>query len=400
MSCACAQSGDGVTPRFRLTWNGDPYRLLFPAGIVLGVYGLLLWPAFVYKLLPVYPGILHARIMIEGFLLSFVIGFLGTAMPHMLEVPAWSRSVTRGFAVVIFGISGLHMAGAHVLGDLAFAATLLVLAVLLARRFPMRKDLPPPGFCLVAGGLACGFVGALLMALGKGLFTYQLGKGLLYQGFLLLPILGIGSYLLPRMLGLENRQLLPGSRTPTPLWKRRAAEHAGVGGLIVVSFVIEAAGQFQWACAVRATAFAGGFLLQVPLWRMGRLRGSIARWLPVPFVSIPLGYLAMALFPNQRMDLLHLVLISGYALLVVLVASRVALGHGGAHDRLYLRWRSLNWIGGLTLLAMLTRISAPWLRKGPWSHYAYAAITLSVVLLLWLIRFIPFLCTPTSEEPA
>jgi uncharacterized protein involved in response to NO len=400
MTCTCTQSGSGDTPRFRHLWNGEPYRLLFPLGIVLGVYGLMLWPAFVYKLLPAYPGILHARIMIEGFLLSFVIGFLGTAMPHMLEVPPWSNTITRLFALVIFGISGLHMAGAHKLGDLAFAATLTVVAVLLARSFPHRKDLPPPGFCLVAAGLLCGFAGALFLALGRGLFAYTLGKALLYQGFLLLPILGIGSYLLPRMLGLENRQLLPGSRTPTPQWKHRAAEHAGVGGLIVISFLIEAAGQFQWACTVRATAFAGGFLMQVPLWQMGPLRGSIARWLPLPFVSIPLGYMVMAVFPNQRMDLLHLVLISGYALLVLLVASRVALGHGGAQDRLYVRWRSLNWIGGLTLLAMLTRISAPWLRKGPLSHYAYAAITLSVVLLLWLFRFIPFLCTRASEKPS
>jgi uncharacterized protein involved in response to NO len=400
MKPAAPTSEHPIPAAFRQCWRGEPYRLLFPLGIVMGVYGLLLWPAYAYGLSPAYPGLLHARVMIECFLLSFVIGFLGTALPHMLEVPGWSPRVSRSFAVAIVCIGSLHAMGAHRTGDLAFAATIAALAAQLVPRFRLRKELPPPGFCLVAAGLLCGFSGTLLLALAKGSFAFQLGKTLLYQGFLLLPILGIGTYLLPRMLGMENRQLLPGSRTPTRLWKRRAAEHAAAGILIVASFAIEAGASFRVAYALRACAFTGGFLLHVPLWRMGALRGSIAKWLPIPFVCIPLGYLTMALFPNQRMDLLHLVMIGGYALLVLLVASRVALGHGGAQDRLYARWRGLNWIGGLAMLAMLTRISAPWLRKGPISHYAYAAITLSLVLLFWLFRISPFLGSRSPKDPA
>jgi len=399
MTCSCS-----VSPRpkisFRYLFGEEPYRLLFPLGIAVGMYGLLLWPAFVYKLLPMYPGVAHARIMIEGFVFSFVVGFLGTAMPHMLEVGFWPRRVTACFAAGICGIVGLHQLGHHAAGDGVFALLLVWMVGLLVCKLPRRKDLPPPGFPSVGLGMLCGVVGAVLLAVGGGLFATRLGKLLLYQGFVLLPILGIGTFLTPRMLGLPNRQKLADDPRVTPAWRRKALEHLGFAGLLLISFGLEAAG---WVCAgwlLRAAAFAGNFLSQVPLWRAGPLKGSIARWLPAPFLCIPLGYVLMVVFPEKQIDLLHVVMVSGYALLIVVIATRVALGHGGGGDRLYVRLRSVNWLGGLTMLAMATRVSAPWLRKGPWSHYAYAGITLAVVLLWWLVRFAPYLATDPREEEA
>lgn len=53
----------------------EPFRRLFPLGTVLGVCGVSLWPLFVYGCLPWYPGILHTRIMVQGFLFCAAAGF-------------------------------------------------------------------------------------------------------------------------------------------------------------------------------------------------------------------------------------------------------------------------------------------------------------------------------------
>ena len=59
----------------------EPFRIFFPAGLLLGFVGVLLWVLF-YLGAPVpYPNITHARLMIEGMMASFIFGFLGTAGP-------------------------------------------------------------------------------------------------------------------------------------------------------------------------------------------------------------------------------------------------------------------------------------------------------------------------------
>ena len=43
-----------------------------------------------------------------------------------------------------------------------------------------------------------------------------------YQAFILLPILGVGTFLLPRFFDLPNLNEFPESRTPPPGWARKA----------------------------------------------------------------------------------------------------------------------------------------------------------------------------------
>lgn len=71
-----------------LIWLGsEPYRLFFLSGILFSIAGVLLWPLFYQEKLTFYPGISHARVMIEAFGGAFVIGFLGTAGPRILSAP-------------------------------------------------------------------------------------------------------------------------------------------------------------------------------------------------------------------------------------------------------------------------------------------------------------------------
>src|SRR4051794_22640840 len=65
--------------------RAEPFRIFFPVGVASGVVGLALWPLHLWGVLPVYPAMMHSRLMIEGFMAAFIVGFLGTAGPRLLS---------------------------------------------------------------------------------------------------------------------------------------------------------------------------------------------------------------------------------------------------------------------------------------------------------------------------
>src|SRR6478735_8271833 len=90
----------------------EPFRLFFPIGALLGVLGVALWPLY-YTGVVEYPAILHARLMIEGFMASFIIGFLGTAGPRLTSAPHFARPEVLLLITLDLLAAGLHFGGAH-----------------------------------------------------------------------------------------------------------------------------------------------------------------------------------------------------------------------------------------------------------------------------------------------
>src|SRR5207244_12233135 len=73
----------------------DPFRLFFPLGIVLGVAGVSIWPAYWLGLTPGFSGRAHAFVQADGFLYAFVAGFLLTAIPRFTGTDVPGRSEER-----------------------------------------------------------------------------------------------------------------------------------------------------------------------------------------------------------------------------------------------------------------------------------------------------------------
>ncbi|MBN8247227.1 MAG: NnrS family protein, partial [Verrucomicrobia bacterium] len=149
----------------RVSWReacAEPFRVLFPAATAAGVLGALMWPLHFAGWLEWYPGGGHPRIMVQGFFGGFIAGFLGTALPRVLGVPAlrpWETLpllLLQGAMVLCWFVGHLRA------GDLCFLGFLGALAGPLARRVSARRDVSPPGFVLVALGLACAAGGGLL----------------------------------------------------------------------------------------------------------------------------------------------------------------------------------------------------------------------------------------------
>lgn len=372
----------------------EPFRLFFPEGVVAGILGVALWPLHFGGVTSFYPGQAHARIMTYGLFGGFIFGFLGTAMPRMLSAPSLG---TRNVLLLL----GLHLAmvvafaGQSIaLGDSLFLALVFLFAILMLNRARHRKDTPPPGFVLVGLAFLCVSAGAVLAILQHGneeaLSNWVLLQKLLsYQAFVLLPILGIGPFILPRFFGLPSPHDFPETFMPPAAWKKKAALALGSGGLIVASFFLEAAGWFRLAYAIRFATTLIYLILEFPFHRAPKASNALGAALRIAFAALVGGFIFIALFPAYRVGFLHLTLIGGFAVITFTVATRVVFGHSGNLEKLKGRNGWLLTAVALMLSGMATRISGDFWPQVMASHYSYGAVMWIAGVLLWACYTLP-----------
>jgi uncharacterized protein involved in response to NO len=370
----------------------EPFRLFFPLATLAGITGVLLWPLYLFGLMANYPGQIHARIMAHGLFAGFIFGFLGTAMPRMLGAHALRPIEVFSIALAYLATIIAYLSGSIRLGSALFVTTLFIFAAIMSARIGKRKDLPPPGFILVAMSLFSGTAGAILAAVDltdafptvptlERLFTYQ--------GFVLLPILGIGPFILPRFFGLQSAHDLPESLLPTRAWLRKAALAALAGTLIFASFFIEANGSIRFAYALRFVVTAGYMLLEMPLNAGPGGTNVFGAAIRISLIGIVSGFLAVALFPAYRVGLLHLTLVGGFAVITFVVATRVLFGHSGKIAQLKGRNRWFLVTIALMLFGMATRISGDFWPKIMASHYNYGSVLWIAGVALWGFYTLP-----------
>lgn len=380
--------------RILIMLREEPYRIFFPLGMLASIWGVLMWPLLYDGGLKFYPGEAHTRIMIECFMGAFIAGFLGTAFPRVTGNRSWSW----GEFLVILGLWCAMLASHSIndvkAGDAAFAAMLVALIATMAVRWIFgNRDTPPPGFILVFLGL----IGAVLSAAFLSLETspsfvqWQWARLLLFQGFVLLPLMGVGPYLLPRFFGLSSSHSLDDSPSPPTGWWRKMWVSLAAALLILTTFALEVHGQPMIGQVLRAVVILAWFAMELPIFRRAKLSttpGNTARW---ALAGLAAGCLCAALWPYARIGSLHLFFASGIGLITVAVGTRVILGHAGRHDLLGGKIVWLRWVTGLLILAATTRMSADFLPTIRISHHNYAAWTWALAGVVWLIALIPYL---------
>jgi uncharacterized protein involved in response to NO len=365
----------------------EPFRIFFPAGAFLGAVGVALWLLYYLGAGIPYPNVAHARLMIEGMMASFILGFLGTAGPRLTSAPSFSTGEVAILFTLDLLAAGAHAADAHRFGDICFAVCLLAFAGILLRRFRLRKDNPPPNFVLVVLGLVSGIAGAALVAWteeAQYAFAYQFGSALLNEGFVLFPVLGVAPFFIGRLLDRPGSDL-PESRVFSQEWRRQAAINAIVGLLIIASFFLASAGPAQTAGWIRVAAIAGYLALRMP-WRG---RTFLADYLRISLLFILAGFLALAFWPGYRVGELHIVFVTGFNLMVFTVATRVVLGHSGQLARLQTRLWFFIIMSALLFLAMVSRVTADLAPEARTIHLLGAAICWLVAAAIWIAKVLP-----------
>ena len=372
----------------------EPFRIFFPLGLLLGAIGVALWPLYVWHAIGFYPAQAHVRLMIEGMMGSFIIGFLGTAGPRLLDARPLSTAETSIlFALEVLG-AFLHLVQNQNGGDVLFLTLLLFFVGAMATRARTTRDLPPPNFVLVLFGLLNAIVGIFLITASKsitnGLFFNQLGGLMLNEGFVLFPILGVGAFFFPKLLGGAKPE--PADlQIAEALWTKRAAIAALTGLVIWTSFVLEALAWTRIAAVVRGLTTLTYFVAQGHLLKRPSPAdaGFLAQCFRLGALLLVVGLFLPAALPTYRVANLHLTFIGGFSIIVFTVSTRVILGHAGQSYLFRKRLGFLITALALLVVALVTRVSADFIPPARNSHLVYAALIWLLAAIVWAVALGP-----------
>jgi uncharacterized protein involved in response to NO len=375
----------------------EPFRIFFPVGILIGIAGVALWPAYYAGFVMTYPGTGHARLMIEGFMASFIIGFLGTAGPRITSTSPFSRREVVALFTLGLLAAGFHFGDAHRTGDVLFAICIAFFIFTIGRRFVRRQDSPPPSFVLVALGLLNGFFGAVLVALSENAVysvTYRIGAALLEQGFVLFPILGVAPFFMRRLLGMPLPDDLAESPRLPAGWISQGAFALAIGLIIDATFVADVFGATTVGGLLRFGAILVYLLARLP-WHG---RSFLADCLRLGIAAIVVGIGVEAMWPQYRVGALHILFISAFSFVALTVAIRVVFGHSGRTDLLRKPLPFFIVAGALIFLAMLSRYVADVAPRARTLHLIAAAVCWIIAALIWIVRVIPKVTIAEPEE--
>ena len=394
-NCSTGGSAAALDPRnSSANYFAEPFRIFFPLGLFLGAIGVALWPLFVWHAIEFYPAEAHIRLMIEGLMGSFIIGFLGTAGPRLLDASPLIVAETCALLALQIVSAFLHLAQRQTAGDIVFLTVLLLFIGMMAKRAGARNDLPPPQFVLVVFGLLNAIAGIFLITAAKsfanGSFAKQLGSLMLNEGFVLFPILGVGAFFFPKLLGGAKPE--PSDlRIATTLWIKRAVIAALTALVIWSSFVLEALGWIRAAALVRGlttlTYFVTqGHLLEKP---SPATAGFLAQCFRLGALLLVAGLFFPVILPGYRVASLHLTFIGGFSVILFTVSTRVIIGHAGQSHLFRKRLRFL--VAALTLLviAMIARVGADFMPPARNSHLVYAALIWLLAVTVWFVALGP-----------
>ncbi|HEU5247791.1 MAG TPA: NnrS family protein [Candidatus Udaeobacter sp.] len=378
----------------------EPFRIFFPLGLLLGTIGVVLWPLFVWHAIDFYPAQAHARLMIEGLMGSFIIGFLGTAGPRLLDAqPLSAVEACTLFALQLLSAL-LHLAQNQAAGDIVFLVLLLLFLGMMATRARTAQDLPPPHFVLVLLGFLNAIAGIFLITAAKsmtnGVFANQLGALMLNEGFVLFPILGVGAFFFPKLLG-GARPEPADLQIAAALWGKRAAIAALTGLVIWGSFAMEALGWTRSAAIVCGLTTLFYFVARGRLFKKPSGPPFMAQCFRLGALLLVAGLLLPAALPAYRVANLHLTFIGGFTVILFTVSTRVVLGHSGHVHLFQKRLRFLIASLALLVLAMLARVSADFIPPERNSHLVYAALIWLLAATIWACALGPKLSIADDE---
>jgi uncharacterized protein involved in response to NO len=174
----------------------EPYRIFFPLGIIFLIWGALIWLPQLWNT-GSYPVLAHRYLMLNGFSASFIAGFLMTAVPKFSGTDiAKKNEVIAFFLVTLSGLIAAYLDFERTVMMISSVQAGLLLSFLIFR-ISKRNSNPPYSFIFIFVGLGLW----LLSGLGFLILEKEIFKRLHYEGAIAAIILGVGSRLIPGILG-------------------------------------------------------------------------------------------------------------------------------------------------------------------------------------------------------
>ena len=377
----------------------EPFRVFFPLGLICGLVGVSHW--FLYQMgwIAHYSCFYHGLVQIQGFQVCFIVGFLMTALPKFLEVPAarpYELFLSMGF--VLAGLVCLTLERWAV-AELSFVALILHTILFAARRFRGRKDRPPDEFVFLLFGFLCALAGGLALL---GVATAATGRRLVEQGMTLCFIMGIGGFLIPRLLGVaarvpEGMSAEAVRRTAEETRGARVALYVLTGVLLLSSFILEAVVDGPAGKLLRAAVVTAHFLRVIRVYRTPRRKMWHVRFLHLSLWLILAGLWLAGLFPDYEIVALHLMFIGGFSLITLSIGVRVVVSHCGFESLWERSPAAVAVFGAFFMIALGLRVSADLYPDAYFLLLALAAACWVAGALAWGVTFVPKMrCVDTS----
>lgn len=364
------------------SFQKDPFRLFFPLGALFALFGLVPWLSLLTES-AAYPAQFHRMVMMNGFLLAFVCGFLMTAIPRFTKTDyASSREVLLAFFLLAFavGFSFLSNPAWHYL---LAASVQLSLAAFAFKRFRRRKSDPPVSFSFVGLGLVMWLLSNFYFFLSSlGIINQSFNwifQPIFSHGAILSLILGIGSRLLPALMGWQ--EVLPASASDP----RQKKFFLGMTAAFLLTYFLVLPAQLHLIIRTGIVLF-----IAIRYWKL--LRFPKARnyfnwnlWLCGWCLLLAVGFLWVE--DGRAVHFLHLLLVGGFAWLTLLISLHVKWAHQENPNFQMKSSKLFLLFAVLVFMAMLTRVTAVFWPHIYLRHLAYAAITLLLAIAMWAWLF-------------
>lgn len=348
--------------------NIEPYKVLFPLGILCAFIGIFFWLLFQIHMINFYPRESHGNLMYFGFIWAFIAGFLMTAVPKMTSTFAAtlleiSIALSLSFLQIALAIRNEGQASSY-LTVLQFT----FLLYFLARRFLKSKKIPFSGFIFIPIAISIALAGV-------GIFIANNDRSLLLlfsgEAFILNLILGLGGRLIPVISRLPN-SLMPNQNSNVPETYLNTIIFAL---LFNMTYIVQVFGQTNIAILART------IILIYAIFKFFKISQKPVKWtavgigLKISAVLLPLGTLLSTPLFNNPLAGAHVLYIGGFVLMTLLISTRVVLAHGG---------ESLNYeISSKRVITFsLCLVAASFLRLLSGSNVTSAFMQLSIMFFL------------------
>lgn len=360
-----------------------PYRIFFPVGLLFLMIGVLLWLPQLWNA-GSYPIVAHRYLLLNGFSAFFICGFLMTAVPKFSQTSTATYTEILSFLTVSF--VGLCFAFLEMeqFAYICSALQAIVILVFLAVRITKRKVNPPYSFVFIFIGLFLWIVSA-----GIGVFVESNAfKNLQYEGAIVSIILGVGSRLIPGILGhVEIVQSQRGKyENEIPYLKTVPLHFLALIAIFIISYFLSD----QVGSIARLSVF---LIISVFYWKIylfPKVASALTWNIWISCWLMLLSFLLKAFWVEGGIHASHAFFFSGIVLLTLLVATRVLQSHGPKDIRAE-NYKTLYIVTFLIVLSGATRVSAVLIPGSYERHLGYSSIVLTMGVLIWGLKYLRFI---------
>ncbi len=371
-------------------WRHQPYRIFFPLGALLAWAGVLHWLLHAAGWIEDYQSVVHAIVQIQGFMMSFAVGFLLTAIPRRTgTAPPSPLMMLTGLTMPVATTVAAWMQR-WMISQIFWLILVAALVAFAVRRFRSRGAArrPPHSFVWIPLSFLIGVIGSVLiaaptMAGASRFWLHDLGRVVLLQGMFLGLVVGVGGLAIP----LITRGEAPPDAGHGPADRAARAANVAAAVLLVATFWIEIRVSQPAGHLLRAALTLALLVGVARIHRAPTVPGSHRKLVWIAAWAIPIGYLVAGVFPLLATAGLHVVFIGGFALMAFAVSLHVTLAHGGRQDLVHGGTWQPPALGALLLIAMILRVITDLDRARffVWIGAASAAFLLATLVWGWLI---------------